>query len=140
MMLIKTQRFDGLAKIEVGPRNNFKAYTVHREALIDRSLFFLEALSGNLEEAEERVVRLADCDIETFETYLQLVYRNELACDPDLPSDEDRAVAVQLNLAKHYVFCEMLEDYQAKFYSMRAFRPAPTKYAATTSGLFRGVK
>lgn len=106
--------FDDFIKVEVSASDTLKTYTIHRNLFTARSMFFRKALSGSWVEAENRVVRLNDSDIEVFETYVHLVYHNELTCVPDLPSDLERTVATQSNLAKLYVLCEMLQDVRAK--------------------------
>jgi len=62
----------------VGSKDSLKTYIVHSEALISRSVFFRKALSGPWKEANERVVRMPDDDIETLELYLHLVITTSL--------------------------------------------------------------
>ncbi|KAF3053471.1 hypothetical protein E8E11_009436 [Didymella keratinophila] len=111
----KRLKFDNLAEIEVGSQDQHKTYTAHHsEALTSRSVFFREPLSGPWKEADERLVRIPDNDIEVFELYLHLVYHNELACTPDPPSDTETGEEERLSLARLYVLCEKLQDIQGK--------------------------
>lgn len=105
---------DDLAKIEVGPKGNLKTCIVHSEAFRSRSIFFWKALSGPRRATDERVIRLPDEDIDTFELCLHIVYNKELAFSPDPSSDTEDGEEELLSLARLYVLCEKLQDSRGK--------------------------
>lgn len=103
MTLTGPRRLKTLAKIEIGLQDNLKIYTVHSEAL-----------SGERKEADGRLVRMPDDDIEVVELYLHLPYHNELACASILPSETDSGKEERRGLARLHIFCEKLQDARGK--------------------------
>lgn len=107
------RRFDDMVHVEVGTGKNSKTYAIYSSTLTNRSLFFRKALSDPWKEAEEKVVRLPEDDVRTFELYLHYIYNNEFACTSTTP-DNQRGRTERNALARLYVLCEKLQDSRSK--------------------------
>lgn len=102
---------------------------VHKSFLTAWSEFFSRALNGDWKESETHTVDLTEDVPETFDLYLNLVYKNDL---PVMTLDEDKLCALDtLEFLKHickqyislihlYVLADKLQDIQAKNEALKA--------------------
>ncbi|KAF2121999.1 hypothetical protein BDV96DRAFT_640068 [Lophiotrema nucula] len=65
-------------EVLVGEEGKEKKFLVHKDLIASRSQFFATALSGPWKEAEDKVVKLSDDDPQTFELYVQLLYKGHV--------------------------------------------------------------
>jgi hypothetical protein len=86
-----------------------------------RSLTVLqEGVIWDWKEAIERLIKLPNDEPETFQSYLHLLYTNDIAVIPDpLPANYDGREE-RLSLAKLYVLAEKLLDVDVKNATLKA--------------------
>ncbi|KAF1362452.1 hypothetical protein EJ07DRAFT_77735, partial [Lizonia empirigonia] len=123
--------FDAAATvaIQVGSATNRRAFLVHKSILTARSEFFCRALNGSWKESETKTVDLTEDVPETFDLYLNLVYKNQL---PVATLDKDKLCALDWpNFSKYigkeyrtlvdlYVLADKIQDIQAKNEALKA--------------------
>ena len=68
-------------EVRVGQGDNQKKFLVHKDLVISRSRFFLNALRGNWKEAEENAITFPEDDPAVFGLYVQLLYLETLPMD-----------------------------------------------------------
>lgn len=115
--------------IQVGSATDPRTLLVHKSFLTAWSEFFSRALNGDWKESETHTVDLTEDVPETFDMYLNLVYKNDL---PVMTLDEDKLCALDtLEFLKHickqyislihlYVLADKLQDIQAKNEALKA--------------------
>lgn len=79
---------DGIVEIHVGSGNPPGAiFHVHKHIIIKSSPFFQNMLKGGWQEAETRVVKLPEDDLESIRIYLNWLYSGKIQLKPFIPSD-----------------------------------------------------
>lgn len=118
-------RFDDSIIIEIGTGTTRKTYPMLASLITTRSKFFQKALSAELKEAQESVVKLPEEDPLTFELYLHYMYHGDFPV-ATVGADE-YGCAETLQLARLYVFAEQLQDTKTKNATLKAFVAATFK-------------
>jgi hypothetical protein len=134
----------------VGPEET--PFSVHQEAICDKSKFFRAACSKRWVEGQERRVRLPEVKVEAFRHYCKWIYSGSIPtslCTPE--SELDGKVAEHALLVSLYVLGDSLDDVQLRNLTTQELStslersdllPSPSMYAdvwsSTPSGsLFR---
>ncbi|KAF1844021.1 uncharacterized protein K460DRAFT_357663 [Cucurbitaria berberidis CBS 394.84] len=133
-------------KVIVDEGESSKSFFVHKDLITRRSGFFRKALNsygkdGSLQwlEGEEGSVKLPEDEPAVFGSYAQLLYQGRLPIYekvPTITADDKKAFAGALSkvsneeyllLAKLYVFCEKIQDVEAKGTLISAFVEATSR-------------
>ncbi|KAF3005129.1 hypothetical protein E8E13_010297 [Curvularia kusanoi] len=112
----KINDYSEYVEVIVGTDDLLKRLIVHKQLLIDRSLYFKKALSGAWVEAQEQKVRLPEDDPATFQVYVNLLYTDQISLSP-VDSSKDANLAAQEefeDLIDLYVLAEKLQDVNTK--------------------------
>ena len=117
--------------VKVGAEPDSPSFMIHESFVIVRSEFFRRALNGRWAKSDTRTVTLSEYDAETFELYLNYLYKNELPTmtmtmnHGEYSEAEYRATTKSMIreyavLAKLYVLVEHLQDSPARDAAVRA--------------------
>lgn len=93
----------------VGPEE--KAYILHTSVLTAQSTFFRAAVEGGFKESKEKVIRLPEIDTESWSTYLQWIYSNEVVVlNPEEIDNDGYGVKRRNRLITLYLLADAVDD------------------------------
>jgi hypothetical protein len=110
------QDFDDTIIVLVGPKE--KRFSIHQEAICDKSKFFKAACSKSWIECNQKLVRLPEVEVEVFRQYCKWVYSGLIPVNPRPQDDKDgdnkvqslkRDLSIQL-----YLLGDLLDDIQLR--------------------------
>lgn len=105
-----------VVRIDVGEENPV-TFHVHESIICGSSEYFKRALNGPWRESKERRVVFEDVESDTFNTYVNFLYRDKIPVRSNLKDETDETF---LLLAKAYVLGDMLQDGRFKDASLDA--------------------
>jgi hypothetical protein len=112
--LTMTSSYQGFVQVAVGKEQHLQVFDVHEYLITARSPFFRKVMSGNWQEAKDRLVKLPEDDPAIFQLYVHLLYTNMLAVIPNPGLAKDDSMEEVSRLAKLYVLAEKLQDIETK--------------------------
>lgn len=91
--------------------NEEQRFVVHRSIITQHSAFFRAALEKGFRESAEKIIRLPEADVKTFEVYMQWAYHGSIVTmTPEEQLHDLGAPRRFANLADLYVLADRLED------------------------------
>lgn len=105
-------RFDNVHTITILVDLDETKFMIHEDVITSSSKFFRAACSGGFKEAQEKVVRLPDIDVETFKLYAHWLYTGMVGplAEPEVMAEDSFGRIRFERAAKLYIAGDVLDD------------------------------
>lgn len=100
--------------MRIGEEDDKATFDIHQHSIAFRSAFFKKAITGDWKEAQDRVVKLPEDELTTFQHYVHLLYTGKLGVVPESGPAPYDGGEEKIRLAKLYVLAEKLQDVDTK--------------------------